>query len=474
METDLLSIWRSTSENKFKINPEISIVIPTHNRCKMLCHVLDALCRQTASPQSYEVIVVADGCNDGTIESVKRLFTPYPLIMIEQSDSGPASARNQGAKAASSPLLLFLDDDVVPERELVRAHLIAHKRWPKDVILGYTPFLNQTHQNNFAYIEDKMWWSNLFANQQHKEHRFSCDDLTTANISINLNVFEEVGKFDESFHVCEDTEFGFRCLKRHVRFHFVQEAVARHHAYRPEKNYFQRNFNMGRAHVAFIRKHPNIVHVDWIPIGNLGITPNWIYEYFSLDKIAFKILWLNQDLAKFLSLWLRFLLYSAKICKNRKWYTRFLAKIYAYQYWSGVKVELGSLAAAKQLAQEAYNLPIDFTEVRIDLKTDFDRLDEILNRLPADAVSLFFGNLYLGRISQVVGLESLRPIHIYKVLIHLIKNNLGTDSIEWNSAELANESFLPSIKPEDLTHLIKSREFDKLIQNLNLLSNDQE
>ena len=47
---------------------EVSVVIPTYNRLSRLEQVLTGLERQTISPQSFEVLVVSDGANDGTNE----------------------------------------------------------------------------------------------------------------------------------------------------------------------------------------------------------------------------------------------------------------------------------------------------------------------------------------------------------------------------------------------------------------------
>ena len=174
----------------------------------MLLSVLDALGRQTLDPQRYEVIVVADGCQDDTVSAIKGLSTFFNLILIEQPDSGPGIARNRGAKIASASLLLFLDDDVEPEPELIQSHLDAHKKWPGGVILGYSPFSDELDQYDYANLNLKTYWSNLFEEQAQIAYRFRMWDLTTANVSMQLNLFESIGRFDEGLSkigACEDT-----------------------------------------------------------------------------------------------------------------------------------------------------------------------------------------------------------------------------------------------------------------------------
>ena len=59
--------------------PAISVVIPTFNRLARLKRVLDALSQQTLDEREFEVIVVSDGCTDGTDEYLSDT-TPLPVV----------------------------------------------------------------------------------------------------------------------------------------------------------------------------------------------------------------------------------------------------------------------------------------------------------------------------------------------------------------------------------------------------------
>jgi glycosyltransferase involved in cell wall biosynthesis len=52
----------------FMSTPMVSVIIPTHNRQMYLRLTLDALARQTYSVDRFEVVVVLDGCSDGSVE----------------------------------------------------------------------------------------------------------------------------------------------------------------------------------------------------------------------------------------------------------------------------------------------------------------------------------------------------------------------------------------------------------------------
>jgi glycosyltransferase involved in cell wall biosynthesis len=74
----------------------VSIIIPTFNGGARVAGTLEALVGQTTS-QDAEILVVNDGSTDNTAE----LVAGYPKVrLINQSNAGPAAARNRGALEA--------------------------------------------------------------------------------------------------------------------------------------------------------------------------------------------------------------------------------------------------------------------------------------------------------------------------------------------------------------------------------------
>ena len=73
--------------------PAISVVIPTFNRLARLQRVLEALSRQTCDERQFEVVVVSDGCTDGT-DDYLAATTPVPVLHARQDNAGPGAARN--------------------------------------------------------------------------------------------------------------------------------------------------------------------------------------------------------------------------------------------------------------------------------------------------------------------------------------------------------------------------------------------
>ncbi len=106
--------------------PRFSIIVPCRNEAAQIAGTLDAIARArwTASPSSSEVIVVANGCTDGTLALLARRADPGLSIAVSRAGSAPA-ARNEGARLATGEVLVFVDADTHVPAEALRA-LEAH------------------------------------------------------------------------------------------------------------------------------------------------------------------------------------------------------------------------------------------------------------------------------------------------------------------------------------------------------------
>lgn len=114
-----------------------SVVIPTYNRRQTIEAVVRAA---LVDPAAREVIVVVDGCDDGSYERLCELAEEEPRLRpLWQENAGEPSARQAGVEAASGPIVVLLDDDVIAEPALISGHVARHRGRRRQVVLGYMP-----------------------------------------------------------------------------------------------------------------------------------------------------------------------------------------------------------------------------------------------------------------------------------------------------------------------------------------------
>jgi glycosyltransferase involved in cell wall biosynthesis len=198
--------------------PDLSVVIPTHDRPADLQLVIDALMAQEADGISYEAIVVDNNSREETRAVVDRALargTPVPLRYVREPRQGVSYARNTGVSVARSSLIAFLDDDGVPVPSWVREIKRALDEHPEvDCIGGRVRAVWSTPPPSWLTPAQ----SGPIAIQDRpdpalcdRDHASAC--LLSANLACRREVFQEVGGFSPLYPRNQDREFEMRAWR---------------------------------------------------------------------------------------------------------------------------------------------------------------------------------------------------------------------------------------------------------------------
>ena len=252
--------------------PSASVVVPTFNRLGDLQRVVRSVQRQIGEVETpCELVVVNDGSTDGTGEWLATAAGDGGLTVVDQSNSGPATARNRGVAASQGSVVLFLGDDTVPLPGWLRGHLEAHRIFGDAddlAVLGYTafpadsnsPFLRWINeygaQFGYALIEDPT--------------RVPFNFFYTSNISLPRRVFEELGGFREDFPAAawEDIEFAYRAFDAGLRMRYLPRARTVHHHRISVSSFCSRQRTSGRSAAIVAGLHPELE--DFLAVGCVG------------------------------------------------------------------------------------------------------------------------------------------------------------------------------------------------------------
>ena len=106
---------------------KINIIIPVYNAQKTLTACLESIFNQTFN--NFKIIVVNDGSTDQSLRILKNYETK--ITIISQPNKGAAFARNQGAKIAQAPFIIFCDADVTMKPEMLETMIKALETHPE-------------------------------------------------------------------------------------------------------------------------------------------------------------------------------------------------------------------------------------------------------------------------------------------------------------------------------------------------------
>ena len=237
---------------------QVSVIIATYNRCKILARTLPTLLAQTFPSSEYEVILVVDGSTDGTSKFLRGFCSHGNLRVIEQENQGQAAAINAGLRVACGDLVLFLDDDILCGPTLVAEHARASRTENSCLVFG--PVLVLPEGVDPLIIDWARSFCDLFFEtkvEESPEHGwYRC--VASANSSAPRAVVLSVGGLDESFSRGNDVDLGLRLLRAGFRFSYQPSAVVHQIFQKTRKEVIEDARGDGIAQLRLCRKYPEL------------------------------------------------------------------------------------------------------------------------------------------------------------------------------------------------------------------------
>lgn len=192
-------------------NIKFSVIIPTCHRNKLLAECLKKLSKQDFTLDQVEIIVTDDGKSSTAEEMIKNHFSWVHWVKGE--GKGPASNRNNGAKAAAGKWLVFTDDDCLPDLWWIREYNKAIENHPQVKV-----FEGKTYAGRAKRIFNEV------APVNEKE-----GNMPSCNFMISKDTFMTLGGFDENFKFYfEDMDLSYRIKKAGIPSLFVSNASVCH------------------------------------------------------------------------------------------------------------------------------------------------------------------------------------------------------------------------------------------------------
>jgi glycosyltransferase involved in cell wall biosynthesis len=281
-------------------NPLVSVIIPVKNGSRTLGTCLVSIKRSYY--KNIEIIVVDDHSTDNTADIVRS----NKCILFEAKDgSGANNARNFGASHANGEILVFMDSDIVVERETILGIVETLEDQHIDAVVGiYTA----KHRHE-SFVSQ---YKNLWVRYSYIKSSPAIDWLFGSISGIRKEAFKKLGGFNIELlakHGHDDIELGKRFAQAKLNIILNMDIEVEH-----LKNYTLGSFikneyhrSMGFAELAmrfrettqsfrrgFVNVYPSFVISTLLSIFVIAViiasVVGWVSNWFLLGVIGFYLL----------------------------------------------------------------------------------------------------------------------------------------------------------------------------------------
>lgn len=191
----------------------VSVMITTKNRLADLQRTLAIL--KQLDPAPSEILITADGCDDGTVEFVQTDI-PEAKLTINLKGQGSVASRDQMMREATGDLILALDDDSYPEQLDCIASLSDFFQHHPQVAVAHFPQRTDEYPETLTQAE--------FGPEQLTRSFPNSGACLRRDIYLALPGFEP--KF---FHMYEEPDYGLQCVGAGYEVLLTPIITIRHH-----------------------------------------------------------------------------------------------------------------------------------------------------------------------------------------------------------------------------------------------------
>ena len=238
---------------------DVTIVIPVHDRASSLRRLLVSL--TPLHERGITLIVVDDGSSDGSGD-VARAAAGGPKVVRHERAVGPAAARNAGAALVTTPLVAFLDSDVMPRDgwlDSCLAHLDALGASRVDLVAPRIIGLAYPGGSAIERYEHVRSPLDLGAEPSLIAPLTKVAYVPAAALVMRADAFRSVAGFDAALHVGEDVDLLWRLHAAGASMRYEPVAEVAHEHRNSLVALLRRRMQYGTSAGELDRRHPGLV-----------------------------------------------------------------------------------------------------------------------------------------------------------------------------------------------------------------------
>ncbi len=233
----------------------LSIIIAIYNRKDELFELLNSLSRQT--DKDFEVIIVDDGSQIPLLKTVELFENQLNIQFFRKQNSGAGLTRNYGAKRAKNDWLIFLDSDVIVEKDYIQQVKKNIRNSDCDAFGGADKAHKgfNTMQKAISYAMTSIFTTGGIRGNKKTMSKFQPRSF---NMGVKKSAFEKVGGFSE-MRIGEDPDLSMTLWENGFKTAFF-DGIGVYHKRRTNLGKFSKQvYQFGCARPILNQRHPQYV-----------------------------------------------------------------------------------------------------------------------------------------------------------------------------------------------------------------------
>ena len=208
----------------------LTIAIPTYERGAILCETIELLL--ALDPRALEIVIV-DQTREHPPQIAARLQAWHDanaIRWLRLAQPSITHAMNIALAEGTSAQVLFLDDDIIPAPNLVRAHAQALAELGVWAVVGQ---VLQPGESPAHFDDDELRRGAVRDLEFRFTHDTACDvqNVMAGNLSVHRERALSIGGFDEHYSAVSyrfETDFALRIVAAGGRIRYEPAASIRH------------------------------------------------------------------------------------------------------------------------------------------------------------------------------------------------------------------------------------------------------
>jgi glycosyltransferase involved in cell wall biosynthesis len=214
----------------------LTVLITTRNGGSVLPRTLDAYCRVDKPSHAWKMVIVDNGSTDATPEILASFRNRLPLETFQFPIAGQNRARNFGLNFIEGRMVVFTDDDAVPDPSFLAAWSEYLDRGLEYEILGGSIDLLFESPPPKWVLKNKAHFALQFAFRDLPEGPVAAHEVFSPNMVVRASLLKKAFRFAENIGPSDDpnypmgseTEFCRRAERSGARAWFAKEPRVRH------------------------------------------------------------------------------------------------------------------------------------------------------------------------------------------------------------------------------------------------------